>query len=26
MNIVPNSKALGSYKDRFYEVGTESAA
>ena len=26
INIVPNSKALGSYKDRFYEVGTESAA
>ena len=26
MNIVPNSKTLGSYKDRFYEVGRENAA
>ena len=26
INIVPISKALGSYKDRFYEVGRENAA
>jgi len=26
IDIVPNSKTLGSYKDRFYEVGRENAA
>ena len=26
INAIPDSKSLGSHKDRFYEVGTESAA